>query len=460
MRQLILAAGEEKACFVIADTQPREDTEAAIRENVDVPKNVRIVCRSADITDPASLEKLSIHTCRSVIISPYNDSVTVRAALAAAALDAGVPINAMLYGDGYQFPPTAAQRNRISALHTNDILARIIAHSCTQTGLSTAFREVFDFEGSELYLAQVPEAAGLSFAEVTERLDRAVPVGLRRDGRIMINPPAQTVIAEGEQLLVFSEERNCAVLTPAREGVLPASFTPVCAPTEDVCVILGSNPTLSVILRELPENIARVCLAGGEADAAGIEAAAERGLQLETVDADPSTETGLRAVAAMAEHIVILNDHEKDERDADLEAMFLLLRLRDLRERFGLRFNVTTELRMEADQALAADGDHTDFVVTTSLSAMFLARLAENPELIDVFREILSNEGNELYLRDADALGMCGEHSVRTLRAMALRHGHVLLGFMDARHESTFNPPLDAVFSLTEADQVIVLGEV
>ncbi len=79
------------------------------------------------------------------------------------------------------------------------------------------------------------------------------------------------------------------------------------------------------------------------------------------------------------------------------------------------------------------------------------------PELIGVFREILSNEGNELYLKDAGALGMTGTRDV--LRAMALRRGCVLLGRLDADRRSTFNPPLEQTLTLTDADQLIVSGE-
>ncbi len=461
LRQLVLAAGDDKACLVIADETERDEMEAAIRDNVDLPKNVRVVCRTADITDPAALEKLSIDACRSVIVSPTDDARTVKAVLAVAALtqDSPVPINAILDGEEYRFPPSMAEKNAVSALQTNDILARIIAHSCTQTGLSATFREVFDFDGSELYLTEVEGAAGLSFAELTARLNRAVPAGIRRDGRVIVNPPADTLIRPGEQILVFSEERDCAVLAPAAAREEAPSDRAESEKPEDAAVILGHNESLGVILRELPENVARVYLAGAEPDEEISAAAAARGLQLETLAGDPDAEAGLKEIAAPAEHIVILNDHEKDEEAADLEAMFRLLHLRDLRERFGLHFNVTTELRREADQALVAGGDHTDFVVTSSMSAMFLARLAENPELIDVFREILSNDGNELYLKNADALGMCGEHSVRTLRAMAMRRGYILLGFVDSLRQSTFNPPLDARLTLTEADQLIVLGE-
>ena len=86
LRQLVLAAAEESVCIVVVEEMEREELEQAIRDNVDAPKNVRIVCRTADITDPADLEKCSVETCRTVIVSPTDDVRTVKTLLAVAAL--------------------------------------------------------------------------------------------------------------------------------------------------------------------------------------------------------------------------------------------------------------------------------------------------------------------------------------------------------------------------------------
>lgn len=45
----------------------------------------------------------------------------------------------------------------------------MIALSCTQTGLSDAFREVFSFDGNEFYSASIEGTAGISFGELSYR---------------------------------------------------------------------------------------------------------------------------------------------------------------------------------------------------------------------------------------------------------------------------------------------------
>lgn len=469
LRQLVLAAAEDPVCIVVVEDMEREELEQAIRDNVDAPKNVRIVCRTADITDPADLEKCSIETCRTVIVSPTDDIRTVKALLAVAALthEKGVTVrtNAILSKYEYRLPPSIAEAHGITALQTNDTLAKMIAHSCTQTGLSETFREIFNFDGNEFFLADVPGTCGMTFGETALRLDRAVPVGVYRAGGAVLNPPPELRLGAEDRLLIFSEENDTAILAAANQpcGAADAAPRRLQADAPTGAVIVGYNATLPTILRELPENVRRVWLAGDpgpdEAHGRVEDAARERGFQLRRCEQDPKTEAGLLEIARLAEHIVVLSDHEKEEEDADMESIFLILNLRDLRTRHALRFNITAEMRKERNQNLVAGGDRTDFVVASSMSSLCLAQLAESPELVDVFREILSNEGCELYLKSAGQLGLTGLHTVRQLRERSLAYRYILLGYVQDGGESVFNPPLDGEVTLAAGDMLIVLGE-
>ena len=217
LQQLIFASEGKPVCIVIADEADREEMEQNIRENLTVPKNVRIVCRTADITDPASLEKCSLETCRTVIVSPTEDMKTIKVILAASALleekqAPQISVNAILTRNEYSFPPSLERTHNITTLKTNAILSKMIAHSCTQTGLSETFREIFNFEGSEFYLTGFDGIGGMTFEEIMIRTDRAVPSGVFRNGRILVNPPADFIIEEDDRILVFAEESDSAIL--------------------------------------------------------------------------------------------------------------------------------------------------------------------------------------------------------------------------------------------------------
>ena len=469
LNQLVLAAAGKPGCVVVAEDREREEMEEAIADNIDVPKNFRFVCRTVDITDPASIAKCSVETCRTVIISPTDDMKTTKAILAVSALleEKGVPeisVNAIISKDEYRFPPSLVETNHITALKTNDILARMVAHSCTQTGLSGTFQEVFDFEGSEFYLTDVDGIDGLTFEELAVRLDCAVPAGVYRGGKLKVNPPAGYKLKTGDRILVFSEEASSARLGPAPENA--KLLNAVKAKEEKEAgntVIFGSNESLPLIIAELPENVRKVCLVGQETTPEEKEelreTAAARGISLTYNEEDARDAEVLLEIAGSARHIVILNRRDTDPEEADMEAVFLLLNLRDIRERYGLPFNITVEMQKEQNHKLAGRGDHTDFLVDSSMSSLILAQLAESPELIELFREIFSNKGNELYLKNVGAMKLCGRHSVRDLRRAMLRQGYILLGWLDAKKNSRFDLLLDEELELTEDDDLIVFGE-
>ncbi len=468
LKQLVLAAAGRDACVVIAEDMEREEMEQSILENVDCPRSFRIICRSADITDPAALERCALSDCRTVIVHPTDDTRAIKTLLAVSALKrssegADFQVFSLLSGSEFRFPAALAEQYRITALREHDTLAKMIAHSCTQMGLSETFRELFNFDGSEWYVISLPGMAGLSFGELTLRLDGAVPVGLCGPEGMHLNPGADMRIRPEDRLLVFAEDRDSIRLTDGGRADAARAAAAASAESGTTALILGHNASLPVILRELPENVHQVLLAGkrgGEEDRARLEeAAGRRGLRVEYSDAELSDEAALEALAAGAEHVVILNDHEKEEEEADMEVIYLLLTLRDIRTRLGLRFNITTEMRRERNQNLVADNDRTDFVVASSMSSMILAQLSESPELLGAFREILSNEGNEIYLKKASRLGIRGRLSVRSLRKTALEQGYVLLGTMDGNRVSRFNPPLDAELDADEDFVLIVLGE-
>ena len=466
LRQLILAAAGRPACVVVVDNLDREQMESDIEENIDVPKNFRIICRTADITSPASLEKCSVETCQTIIVSPTDDRRTTKAILAVSSLleEKGVPeisVNAIISKDAYRFPPSLAEANNISTLPTNSILAKMIAHSCTQTGLSQTFREVFNFEGSEFYLVSLPECEGRTIMDLAIHLNHAVPTGVFRDDKMILNPPFGFILRNSDRLLVFSEDSISAKLEkePAKLKEVE-EFTIQNDEEVSNVVIIGYNETLPSILHELPENVSNVYLVGLDALKEYRDVlqrvAAERKILLHIHQGNPDSEEVLLELATMANHFIILNDHDCDPEDADMKAMFLLLNLRELRNQHGLDYNITVEMQKEHNQKLVNHGDHTDFLVSSNMSSLILVQLAESPELIDVFREILSNRGNELYLK---SIGTPGQYTVRDLRRIALKRGYVLLGYMDKDKNSTFNPPLDETVMLTKEDRIIVLGE-
>ena len=472
IQQLILAADGKKMCVVIAEDMERDEMEDYIYNNIpDIPENFRIVCRSIDICDPMSIAKCSISTCRTVIVHPMDDMRTLKVVLAVSTLlqgkeMLGIRVTAIVSKNQYKMPASLSQQYKITTIQTNDTLARMIAHSCTQKGLSDTFSEIFNFEGCEFYIRKLEETAGLSFEELMYRLDDAVPVGIVKNDMVEINPGNNYIIQADDSIIVFSENIDSAMLTsnskPAniQDAIIKEKDNPEIIEAQRT-VVIGYNDSFLVILQELPEDIHKVTLVNNfDYDKDEIKRiSSERNMEIEYYYDDISTESNLVKLVRTAEHIIILNNHEKDEDEADMEVIFYLLTLRDIRMRLRLDYNVTAEMRSEKNQKLVLADDHIDFVVSSRMTSLILVQLAESPDLIEVFRELLSVKGNELHLKNAAACGCVGDYTGAELRSFALMKGWIMIGYMNKGGESFFNPALNETVSLNNNSSLIVIAQ-
>ncbi len=331
--------------------------------------------------------------------------------------------------------------------------------------------EFLDHDGCNLYGIDLQKAEGLTFEEASLRISGGVLLGFCSNGKYRINPAPGSVIERGDKLLVFTGDPDAISLTEEADVMLRLSDRVPDEKTLEDILILGVNEEITTVLQELPSNTGKVRIAGAndeyrpliEECVRLLQDGEHRNMSVEmlsgTVPDHPET---LAEIIRGAGHVVLLNDHEKDEDEADTENIMRLLNLKAIRREKALSFSITTELRRELSQRLADTGDNTDFVVASNMVSLFLSQLADSPDLESVFRELLSSDGNEIYLKSAEELCLAREITVQEARKAALRKGCVLLGIMhdeNGMKSSLFDPPLDRLLSLDDKDSLIVISK-
>ncbi len=85
--------------------------------------------------------------------------------------------------------------------------------------------------------------------------------------------------------------------------------------------------------------------------------ASMRGMTVSTIGGDLKEPSALGELAAGSSHIVLLSELDRGDDEADMESILLLMNLRDMRERNGLDFNITVEMRREYNQKLVPADD-------------------------------------------------------------------------------------------------------
>ena len=104
--------------------------------------------------------------------------------------------------------PGWSAATRPSSSSSGDLIARIIAQTCRQTGLSIVYTELLDFDGDEIYFASIPELVGRTFGDALLAFEDSTLIGLRPAGADADAQPADghRSSAAGDHLIVISED--------------------------------------------------------------------------------------------------------------------------------------------------------------------------------------------------------------------------------------------------------------
>ena len=81
-------------------------------------------------------------------------------------------------------------RDEVELVQVSDLISRIIAQTCRQSGLSIVYTELLDFGGDEIYFHAEPALVGKSFGEALLAYEESAVIGLHRAGERAAAQPA------------------------------------------------------------------------------------------------------------------------------------------------------------------------------------------------------------------------------------------------------------------------------
>ena len=99
------------------------------------------------------------------------------------------------------------EKDNVQAVLTEDLIARVVAQTSRQSGLSVVYTELMDFGGDEIYFKEEPALVGKTYGEALHAYEDLSLMGLRKsDGRILLSPPMDTLIETDDQIFAMSED--------------------------------------------------------------------------------------------------------------------------------------------------------------------------------------------------------------------------------------------------------------
>jgi voltage-gated potassium channel Kch len=481
---LVGGAGRKRTSIVVLADRDRVEMEAEIRDRIKIPRRARIVCRTGKGSSLSDLQIANPDESRAIVVlQTEGDDPDVEVLKTILALtgrqgrrDEPYRIVAEVRDAASADIARLIAGHEVHLLLADELIARIIAQTSRQSGLSAVYLELLDFAGNEFHVTAIPALVGRTFGEAVTLVDGAIPVGIVRDGEARLNPLPSRVIAEGDRLVLLAEDHGSERLAdaPARVDVAALRQPADVAAAPERILVLGWNRRGAAIIRELDQYVAP----GSEVLAVSplervLEAASLDGLASLRSTARLASTTNRAALDALDvpsyPHVIVLCESDDREPDmADARTLLTLLHLRDIETRSDREFTIVSEMLDESDRELAEVSEADDFIVSSRLLSLLLAQIAETPDLADVFRDLFDADGAEVYLRDvADYVALGTPLAFATLQAAAQGRDQVALGYRiaaqakdaKAMYGVVLNPAREAELVFATGDRVVVLAE-
>ncbi len=466
-------------CIVVLGDKDKPEMEELLREHADIPHNVRVVCRKGESFSAAALNNCAVCDSKFIIINEIEDHRAIKAIMAVSSLLGGCSrkerprIICAVRDRRSLLPARIAGGENADILLASDLIARLIAHTARQPGISEAFTELFGFTGNEFYIEHIPALVGAKFEEAGLRLTNAALLGIYRGAEAMLNPSGDTRILPDDGLIVIAQSEGTAAAAPAAADfrVSAAVKGKSGAPrSPEHILVIGYNDTFLPMLKELslPDSLGDRLTVAGVPDGrrAETEEAVQEvwGLTASISGADVFDRAELETlVLDGVDHVLILSDRELSPEQADGNTMLLLLHLRDIKHKYGAAYSITSEMNLITSQSIARSEDITDFIISGEITGLVVAQAAVNPMLIPVFKEILSDEGSEFHLVEVERFISQGHAvTVGAIAAAMYAQNGILAGWkrkINGEYHIELNPPLTSSVTLEKGDRLIILSK-
>lgn len=464
---------------VLAD-KDKVEMEDELRAQVATIGKTRIICRTGDPMNLTDLEIANPSTARSIILlaaddSPDPDADVIKTALA-------LTNNPRRKAEPFHIVGELESRASLEAARLvgrdeahwvlgDDLIGRITVQSCRQSGLSVVYSELLDFDGDEIYFTEQPSLYGKTYFDAQLAFADCTVMGIATEGKVTLNPPADTLYVAGDQLIVIAEDDSAIrVAAPGTTDASAVAQTKRPKPTPERTLVLGYNRGLGRMLQELNEYVAPGSLVTVLADVEKPRFATYSNLTVEFTRGDSTSRSVLDKLKVHTfDHIIVLAyKNTLDVQRADSKTLITLLQLRDIEETQDIDLNIVSEMLDDRNRELAEVTNADDFIVSDKLISLMISQVSENKSLTQVFGDLFASTGSEIYLQPAEQYVSLGtDVTFYTVLEAVKQRGETALGYRIAADAHTsergygvrVNPGKAHPITFSAGDKIIVLAE-
>lgn len=466
----LMEVTKRKRTILIIDDKDKEEMENDFYTNIKKPKNLKVIFRSIKPWNIDELEKCSIERSSSIIISPIDDVKTLKIVMAAKTIlkkypDSKTHISSAIYNDDYALK---FSNDKDVMFSVKNLIAKIIATSNQQIGLSKVITSIVSFENAEFYIGNFRTLIGKTFGEFMRRMVNGVPIGIYRKGEFITIPNENEKVVPGDEIVYYAENKDDNLeLQEAnlkykenKENIIEGGEKII---KNEKILIFGYNSKIKTILKEFNSNIQYVIVACNEKDE--IKEIKEclkdnKRIRLK-IKKKESERKYLEKLVLGVNHIIILNNESIERENSDVYNMLLYLKLLKIREDLKYNYTMITELYSDENRVLIDNKYENDFIVSSNITSMMLAQMSEDYRLRPIFTELLSTTGLNISLKNVKEL-LYHNDTVSNIRLKLLKLNYIFLGYITFENHKikyVYNPNNREYIKFNKDDKLILIGK-
>jgi voltage-gated potassium channel Kch len=480
-------SNQKKPRIVILADKDKSEMEDEIRSKIEDFKNTKVIIRSGSPLELSDIAIVNPNEARSVIVLANQeanaDTYVIKSVLALTngknRKKEAFNIVAEIKNPKNMEAADLVGNDEAVFVLSSDLISRITAQTCRQSGLSLVYSELLQFEGDEIYFQPEPNLAGKTYKEVLFAYESSAVIGiLNKDEKVLINPSMDTVFNDGDSVIAISEDDDTIKLSGHTNfDIKPDLFNRAEIKSVEIekTLILGWNDRGIRVIEELENYVAAGSQVTIMADIDGISDQVDllnKSLEKQQIDFargdinDKATLVNLKPETY--DHLILLSYMDIDVQESDAKTLICLLHLRNLSEKAGKDFSIVSEMLDIRNRDLGVVAKADDFIVSDNLISLMLSQLSENKDLKKVYDILFEAEGSELYLKPVGRFVKPGESvSFYTVLESAAQLNETAIGYRissqsenaDKNYGVYINPNKSACINFSEDDIIIVLAE-
>ncbi len=362
---------------------------------------------------------------------------------------------------------------------SSDLISRITAQTCRQSGLSVVYSELLQFEGDEIYFQEEASLVGKTYKDSLFAYEHSSIIGIfTKDEEVLINPPMDTMFNAGDSVIAISEDDDTVKVSGKSNFNIQTDLFKRNEGAEagvEKTLILGWNNRGARIIEELDNYVA----AGSEvmilADGSEVEEEVkdlQKGLEKQRLTFQRGDINEKAVLVGLSpekyDHIILLSYTDIDMQESDAKTLICLLHLRNLSEKSGKDFSIVSEMLDIRNRDLGVVAKADDFIVSDNLISLMISQLSENKDLKKVYDVLFEADGSEIYLKPVSRYVKTGEAmNFYTVLESAAQLNESAIGYRISSESSNsdehfgvkINPSKSDSITFSEEDYIIVLAE-